>query len=106
MLEKIEDSWIPEDVYCAIKTGNAQLFMIPDGFVVLENIRDRWSNEPELHIWITYHKTNEDISQKFHSNLQKIAENIGAKKITFTSPRRWERRSGAKIRNVTYELEY
>jgi hypothetical protein len=72
----------------------------------LQNIKDQWTNEPELHIWITYHDTNEDISEQFHSNLQKIAENIGAKKITFTSPRRWERRSGAKIRNVTYELEY
>jgi hypothetical protein len=103
--QRTRESWIPEDVYYAIKAGLAQLFMIPDGFVVLQNNRDQWTNEPILHIWITYHSKTDDMADDFHSNLRKIADNVGAKSITFSSPRRWERRSGAKVKTVVYELE-
>lgn len=107
VLEKSFDTWIPEDVYCAIRTGAAQLFLIDGGFVVLQNNRDQWTNEPSLHIWITYHEAGDvDVSDDFHSNLRKLADNAGIKKITFSSKRRWERRSGAKVKEIIYELEY
>ena len=107
VLEKSEDTWIPEDVYCSIKTGNAQLFMIDGGFVVIQSTRDQWTNEQALHIWITYHESGDfDVTEDFHGFLRKLADNAGIRKITFSSKRRWERRSGAKVKLITYELEY
>ncbi len=99
------EQWIPEDVYASLKAGSSQLFMVDDGFAILQQTRNEWTNEPCLHIWIAFHMKHEDISEEVHSNLRKIAHNIGAKSITFTSPRRWERRSGAKIKSITYEIE-
>ena len=107
VLEKSFDTWIPEDVYCAIKTGNAQLFLIDGGFVVMQSNRDQWTNEQSLHIWITFHESgNFDVTDDFHANLRKLADNAGINKITFSSKRRWERKSGAKVKEIIYELEY
>jgi hypothetical protein len=107
ILKKAFDTWIPEDVYCAVKTGAAQLFLIDGGFVVMQSCKDQWSNEPYLHIWITYHENGGiDVTDEFHSNLRKLADNAGIRKITFSSTRRWERKSGAKVKEIIYELEY
>jgi hypothetical protein len=102
--ERTGETWSQEDVYCAIKTNQAQLFIIDDGFLVLQSIKDQWTNEPVLHIWITYHSTLDDVTEEFHSNLRKLADNIGSKVIRFTSPRRWERKSGAKLVSHNYEI--
>ena len=104
VLRKTKEKFLPEDVYAAIKSGSAQLFMVQDGFTVLQNLRDQFTNEPVLHIWIAYHSNHVDLSQEFHINLQQIAHNIGAKQITFTSPRRWEKRSGAQLVSFNYVL--
>ena len=106
VLERSFDTWIPEDVYCAIKGGNAQLFVFDGGFIVVQRLNDQWTNEPYLHIWITYHETNTDVVDEFHSNLRKLADNAGIQKITFGSKRRWDRKSGAKVKEIIYELEY
>lgn len=103
--ERTNEKWLDEDVYCALKTNNAQLFMFDNGFCILQNIKDEWTNEPTLHIWITYHGTLDDVTDDFHSKLRELAHNIGSKRITFTSPRRWDRRSGAKIKSINYEIE-
>jgi hypothetical protein len=102
---KTGENWLPEDVYTAIKTNSAQLFMFPDGFCVLQNIKDAYNNENVLHLWITFHATRNDIKEAFHAELQKIAKSIGANKITFTSPRKWDVYSGAKVKSINYEIE-
>ena len=102
---KTGEQWLIEDVYAALKTGSAQLFTFPDGFVVLQSLRDQWTNEPCLHIWITHHAGHDDLTEDFISNLRKLADNAGVKKVTFTSPRRWDRRSGATLKSYNYELE-
>lgn len=107
ILEKSPDTWIPEDVYCSIRTGNAQLFMIDNGFTVIQQVNDQWSNEKTLHIWITYRSSgNYDITDEFHGFLRKLADNAGIKRITFGSKRRWDKRSGAKVKEIIYELGY
>jgi hypothetical protein len=102
--QKTGEQWLTEDVYASLKSGTSQLFMFDDGFTVLQSLRNEWTNEPYLHIWAMWHGKHEDISEDIHANLRQIAHNIGAKSITFTSPRRWERRSGAKVKSITYEL--
>jgi hypothetical protein len=109
VLEKSFETWIPEDVYCSIKTNNAQLFMFDGGFMVVQSIKDQWTNEPSLHIWITYHETNADVNlvNEFSSNLRQLANNAGINKITFGSKRRWEKHTiNAKLKEFVYELEF
>jgi hypothetical protein len=106
IIVRSNEKFTPEDVYASIKSGLAQLFMIDDGFTVLQNIRNEFTNQPVLHIWLTYHsKANDDISADFHSNLLKLADNIGAKEITFTSPRRWDKYAGARLASYNYVIE-
>lgn len=107
VLDRSSDSWIPEDVYCSIRTGNSQLFMIDNGFTIVQQVTDQFSNEKSLHIWITYRDSgNYDITDDFHGFLRKLADNAGIKRITFGSKRRWDRKSGAKVKEIVYELEY
>jgi hypothetical protein len=101
---KTGEAWLPEDVYTAIKTNAAQLFMFQHGFCVLQNLKDAYNNDNLLHIWIAWHGTNDDVKADFYAELQKIAKSINATKITFTSPRKWDRYSGAKVKSINYEI--
>jgi hypothetical protein len=102
---KTGENWLPEDVYTAIKTNSAQLFLFADGFCVLQHIKDAYNNENVLHIWVAYHSTREDIKEASTNELIKIAKSIGARTITFTSPRKWDLYTGAKVKSVNYEIE-
>jgi hypothetical protein len=104
------DGTIPEDVYCAIKMGGASLhlLMVDDvecGFVVLRGIQD--FDGARLHIWVLYAKSDVDVMAEFSDELDNLARNINAAKITFgTSRRGWERvapRYHFQVREIVYE---
>jgi hypothetical protein len=105
IIARAKERFIPEDVYASIKTGAAQLFTAPDGFMVLQNQRNEFTNQPTLHVWLTYHANNEDISEETFRDLLKLADNIGAKEITFSSPRRWDRYIDAQIVSHNFIIE-
>jgi hypothetical protein len=104
VLERTGEDYLPEDVYAAIKAGTAYLYVFDTGFTVLVNSKAPYTNEPVLFVWIAYHATHEDLQEEFYAELKKMAKTIGASKITWNSPRRWERRSGAKLVAYSYEL--
>lgn len=59
VLDKSPDTWLPEDVYARIKMKACGLYVVRsgmrfDGFWVEEYMRDNFSGQPYLHIWIVY----------------------------------------------------
>ena len=104
VLERTGEEYLPEDVYAAIKAGTAYLYVVDNGFTVLVNSKAPYTNEPVLFIWIAYHATDEDLADEFYAELKKMAKTIGASKITWNSPRRWDRRAKAKLTAYCYEL--
>ena len=95
-LEKVRakghDSWIVEDIYCDCFEQRSMLWIgyrddQPVGFMVLQPIGDA------LHVWVAYLTTHQDLLDGF-KEINKIASNGGAKKVTFTSVRKgWEKKA-------------
>lgn len=103
--EKCGETWRPEDVYAACVYGNAVLYTSPDGFLVFQPMKDEYTLEPYLHIWIAY-GLGETLVKDYDSEVVRIAKTNNYEKITFKSPRRgWEKLSDWKVKTVTYERE-
>ena len=90
----VED-WIAEDVYTALRNGTSTLHMAfvdntYAGFCVL-TITQGYSSK-NLHIFCAYGVKGMNVVERFEPEIVKIAKSIGARKITFLSTRRWERR--------------
>lgn len=86
--------WIPEDVYSALRTGHSNLYLgyVGDyaGFAVVTPSQT-WDGRV-LHFWCVHNASQHDILTLFSEDFLKIARQIGARRMTFWSPRRWERR--------------
>jgi hypothetical protein len=86
------DGWIPEDVYLTIRSNGASLYMIYDetgakaGFFILRLIQE--FDGGRVHIWILYARDADfDVMAAFDDDLQNIARNAGARRLTFSTNR-------------------
>lgn len=106
------DDWLPEDVYMALRTGAASLYIGVGqdgeylGFIVLRLIQTFHGSKVE--IWAAYSATSAPAMRTFLPHIKAVARNAGAGLITFLSAREeWAaagRRLGFKPAQVTYEL--
>lgn len=100
--------WIAEDVYHAIKSGESALYIAINnegfsGFMVLRRMQTEFSRKPYLHVWLAYHKTGADMYEAGIQAIRNAAQNMGAHKITFGSPRKgWAKRY--PLAEATYEI--
>jgi len=101
---KCGETWIPEDVYTAIKIGTSSLHMLSDGgFLVLTPKREEHTNRPILHVWIGHTQGNDYLEGEEY--LDTLCKQYGFAKVTQISARRgWERR-GWKPARIMYERE-
>lgn len=94
---KTAETYLPEDVYHAIKSNVATLHMAYldnayAGFAIFTPYRDQYTNKMILHCWIAY-STGTDVFGLAYDEVMQMAHNIKAEKVTFTSNRKaWERR--------------
>jgi hypothetical protein len=95
VLKHSTDNWIPEDVYHAIKSGQSVLHLVYVegdycGFTVSTLVTT--FDGKALHFWIVYNASKVDIIKTFMPEVERLARAAGARRVTFWSPRRWERR--------------
>jgi hypothetical protein len=91
---KTQARWIPEDVYAELKVKTATLHIVEEGqdylgFVVLQPRFD--FDGKALWVWIAF-SDGPDVVENCEPELVGYARNIGAKRLQFSSPRKWERR--------------
>lgn len=102
------EDWIAEDVYHAIKSGQVALHIAIgnqgyEGFLVLQRLATEFTNQPILHVWLAHNAGGGDVYETGQSLIRQTAANIGAKKITFGSPRKgWAKRY--PLVSATYEI--
>jgi len=89
------DGWIAEDIYYALKSKQSSLHLAYHGqeyvgFVVLTPIQHY--DCKHLHIWCAYNIGEKEILELVIPQLEAMAKSIGARKLTFGSPRKWDRR--------------
>lgn len=103
-------TWIPEDVYHALRAGLSSLHVgLIDGeyagFLVLTAQQDY--DGAQLFVWCCYAKTEADPIALYIDDLKELARAAGTKRIVFGSTRKWERRLaeyGAKPLTAFYEI--
>jgi hypothetical protein len=82
---KGHSEWLPEDIYCDCFEQRAMLWMVGQGFMVLQ------PNGKELHIWAAYSSNHQDVLDGLE-HAKAIAKQGGCDKLTFSSVRRgWEK---------------
>ena len=102
------DDWIPEDVFHAVKSGAAALYLgVSDkgfcGFLILQKLIAEFSRTPTLHCWLAYNHGGQDIYDAAAEFLKEHAKHMGAARLTFGSPRPgWGKRFPCLT--ATYEI--
>lgn len=106
------DDWLPEDVYMAIRTGQAVLYLGTGdageylGFLVLRLVAATHSTKME--IWCAYAVPGVSVMRRFLPHIKAVARNAGVSGILFSSARQeWAaaaRRLGFAPASVSYEL--
>lgn len=89
---KAADDWIAEDVYHAIKCGDAACHMATNdsgyaGILVTTLTRAEFSGTPALHVWIAHNTGQADVFDAGMVLLRQMAAKAGAARITFGSTR-------------------
>lgn len=103
VLAKCREDWIPEDVYHALKSGNAACYTNEAGILIVTRPLNEFTQRPELHVWITHNEGAADVLEEGIEFLREQARHIGATRITFASPRLgWSKRF--PMINATYEV--
>lgn len=106
------DDWLPEDVYMALKGGGASLYVGEDeqgdylGFIVLRLVQTFHGSMVE--IWCAYSATSRPLMRAFWPEIQAIATQAKADKISFSSAREeWQvaaKRLGFIPKQISYEF--
>jgi hypothetical protein len=106
VLKRFKHRWIPEDVFTALVTGQAFLYMIADhGFIIAKNYLD--ADGLALFIWVIYAKpgTLKAHREEILLDLDVLARRIGAKRIRHYSSRRGWGRDMFEQKQYIYERE-
>ena len=108
ILQKAPEDWIKEDVYHAIKSGNAACVIGLDNggyagvMVVVQRVAE-FSGERSLHVWIAHNLGERDVLQEGIQMVRDLAAQSGIAKVTFGSPRvGWAKRH--KLVYALYEI--
>lgn len=106
------DDWLPEDVYMCLKNASATLYVGEDdagdylGFIVLRLVPTFHGSKVE--IWCAHSATSKPLMRAFWPEIQAIAKQVGADRISFSSARvEWQvaaKRLGFTPKQISYEF--
>lgn len=103
------DTWI-QDIYASIRYGQSTLYVgyidgKYAGFVLLMYPVDPHSGRRYMHIWYAHNQSGFDVLGKADEELVKMAQSMGAHKITYRSDRMSFERLTRHLGYVISEIE-
>lgn len=112
ILDKIQDRWLPEDIYWLIKQNNIWAYIVFDGEerlgLVLLQPTAGWDGK-ELYLFGGWNIGSRDVIEFSMPEIVKVARYCQARRIKFQSPRKgfdkYIERIGFKYAHTNYELE-
>jgi hypothetical protein len=107
LLRICPDDFTAEDVYWYLKAERAWLFLIEDGFCVLEVSTDPFGGKKTLCVWLLYWLKAEENQAQLLTELEALARKSGCCRIHFKSPRMgWMKKvNGFNLKMITWERE-
>lgn len=105
LLRKCPDDFRAEDVYWYLRENKASLFLIGDGFMVVEIGTDVFRGRRTLYVWLLYWLEAEKNQDWIYKQLDEIAKKANCVRIQFKSPRMgWMKKArGFKLKLITWE---
>ena len=105
VIEKTGEPWWPEDVYAAVSSGKAAMWVSdePPGVMVAYADKEAWSQDPTLHVWVMACDDMAMLEREGYVVLEDAARRIGAKKLVMDSPRPGWQRRGWRVSKFNYE---
>ena len=102
--DKTGEAWIAEDIYSAVSTGKAAMYVsdVPEGVIVLYPDKEAWSGETVLFVWLVYCKAMDQMQDECYALLEQLRQNVGATKIVMHGRPGWQK-FGWKVKQVIYE---
>lgn len=82
--------WLPEDVYCDCFEQRAMLWLVGEGFMILQ------PQGKTLHIWAAYSSNHQDVLDGLE-HAKNMAKQGGCRNLTFTSVRKGWDKSARKL---------
>lgn len=112
ILAKIEDRWLPEDIYWLVKQNSIWAYIVFDGDervgLVLLQPTNGWDGK-ELYLFGGWNVGTKDVIEFSMPEIIKVARYVQARRIKFQSPRKgfdkYVERIGFKYSHSLYELE-
>lgn len=107
LLRKCPDDFTPEDVYWFLKENRATLFLLDEGFVILEVVTEPFRLKRTLCVWLLYWLKADENQEQLLAELEALAKKAGCCRIHFKSPRMgWMKKAkGFKLKLITWERE-
>ena len=101
---KTGEAWLAEDIYSAVSTGKAAMYVSddPEGVIVLHPSADEWSGDKTLFVWLVYCKAMDQMQDECYALLEQLRQNVGATKIVMHGRPGWQK-FGWKVKQVIYE---
>ena len=105
VIAKTGEAWWPEDVYAAVSSGKAAMWVSdsPEGVLVAYPEKEGWSGETVLHVWVCACESMSGIVCEAYKVLTDAALKVGAKKLVMESPRKGWQREGWNVQRYIYE---
>jgi hypothetical protein len=98
---RTRETWMPEDVFHLVAMGHAKLWATEDlgCFIVTQIDEQPWGRS--LVVWIASEETDA-AAVDYMDQVREIGQEADCSRVTFTSPRRWER----ALPGLTVRYEY
>lgn len=105
LLRKCPDDFTEYDVYWYLRESKASLFLLGDGFMVLEVATEPFTQKRTLCVWLLYWLQAEENQELIYQTLDALAVRAQCSRIHFKSPRLgWMKKArGFKQKLITWE---
>lgn len=105
LLRICPDDFTSHDVYWYLRENKASLFLLPEGFMVVEIATEPFRQNKTLCIWLMYWKQAEANQDWLLQQCEAMAKHHDCVRIHFKSPRMgWMKKAkGFKLKMITWE---
>lgn len=105
--ETIHETWIPEDVYSSIKSGQSVLWVCDEGWMITILRTEGYTGLKQVFVWMAYsYDHNKDIVTDNDRMIEEYAKSQGCSMVQFQSNRLgWRKRAkelGYSMGPITY----
>lgn len=97
--EKGKENWLPEDVYVALRTGRATLYVADPGFFILEKVDEAFTHQSVLNIWCLHAQAEDgghhagvlQFRDEAIAYIDGVAKSLGIKRIKMSGRKGWQK---------------